>query len=118
MATQMTMDPRMRACIDACKDCHEACVETMQHCLAQGGEHAEASHIRLLADCAEICQTSADFMLRGSPLHVETCRACAEVCERCAEDCARFEDDEMMQRCAAACRACAESCRAMAGAHA
>jgi len=79
-----------------------------------GGEHAEAGHIRLLLDCAEICQTSANFMLRMSELHGQTCDVCADVCGRCAEDCERFGDDQMMQQCAAACRSCAESCHEMA----
>ena len=69
----------------------------------------------MLLDCAEICQTSANFMLRMSDLHGLTCGVCAEVCERCAEDCERFVDDIMMQACAQACRHCAASCREMAG---
>ena len=75
--------------------------------------HAEAAHIRLLLDCAEICQTSANFMLRGSDLHARVCAVCAEVCERCAQDCETFEED-FMQACAQECRRCAESCRRMA----
>jgi hypothetical protein len=80
-----------------------------------GGEHAKPGHIRLLLDCAEICETSANFMLRTSDLHHLTCGVCAEVCTRCAEDCERFVDDIMMQACAQACRHCAESCQEMAG---
>jgi hypothetical protein len=80
-----------------------------------GGKHAEAAHIRLLLDCAEICATSANIMLRGSDLHGKTCGVCAEVCERCADDCARLADgDGLMTRCADMCRRCAESCRTMA----
>ena len=30
--------------------------------------------VRLLLDCAEICRTSADFMIRGSELHPHICR--------------------------------------------
>ncbi len=107
--------PEMRNCIDECQSCHAICVETVTHCLQKGGRHSEAEHIRLLLDCVEICQTSADFMLRGSDLHVHTCAACAEVCERCAEDCERMADDDMMRRCAESCRRCAESCRRMVG---
>jgi hypothetical protein len=77
-------------------------------CLEVGGEHPAPDHIRLLQDCAEICQTSANFMLRVSDFHGSTC-------EVCAEDCERFTDDEMMQQCAQSCRSCAESCREMAG---
>jgi hypothetical protein len=69
-----------------------------------------------MLDCAEICETSANFMIRGSELHHLTCGACAEVCDRCAEDCERMGDDETMRRCAETCRRCAESCHRMAGA--
>ena len=31
-----------------------------------GGEHASRSHITTLSDCAQICATSAAFMMRGS----------------------------------------------------
>ena len=79
------------------------------------GPHVEAAHLRLLLDCAEICQTSADFMLRGSELHGQVCGVCADVCDRCAQSCAQFGDDQQMQACAEECRKCAESCRKMAG---
>jgi hypothetical protein len=98
-------DREMEACIQACLECHRVCLQTVAHCLQMGGKHAEASHIRLLLDCAQICLTSADFMLRGSDLHGRTCAVCAEVCERCAQDCARVDpSDAMMRTCAEACR--------------
>jgi hypothetical protein len=106
----------MRRCIQECQSCHSICLETVTHCLQQGGAHAEPEHIRLMLDCVEICQTSANFMLRGSDLHPLTCGTCAEVCERCAADCERLGEDELMRRCAEACRRCADSCRRMAGA--
>jgi len=83
------------------------------YCLQKGGNHTEASHIRLLLDCAEICETSANFMLRTSELHTRTCGTCAEVCERCAQNCDRFGDDAQMKACTDMCRRCAESCRRM-----
>lgn len=105
----------MDHCIDNCQECHETCLALVDHCLTKGGRHADAAHIRLLLDCAQICSTSADFMIRGSDLHTETCRACSEVCERCADDCAKMADDQEMKDCVAVCRRCAESCRQMAG---
>ena len=106
----------LEQCIDNCQQCHEICLRTvLTYCLPKGGKHAEASHIRLMLDCAEICETSANFMIRGSDLHRLTCGACAEVCERCAEDCERMGDDETMRRCAETCRRCADSCNRMAG---
>lgn len=111
-----TVSPQMQKCIDECLKCYRMCTETIRHCLSKGGKHAEAEHITLLQDCAEICQTSAGFMLRGSHQHAETCRACAEVCRACAESCGKMADDQMMKDCAEACRRCAESCQQMAGA--
>ena len=111
---QTHVGAEMQACIQECQNCHNVCVETVQHCLQMGGHHAEPGHIRTLLDCAEICATSANFMLRSSPLHTRTCAVCAEVCEQCAASCEKMGDDEMMQRCADTCRRCAESCRQMA----
>ncbi len=108
----------MQECIRECTECHQTCLSTIPHCLHKGGAHSDPDHIRLMIDCAQICQTSADFMLRGSSLHTETCRACAEICERCAQDCDRIADDDMMRTCAQACHRCAESCRHMATVHA
>jgi len=106
---------KMQECIQACQTCSQVCQETVTHCLQKGGKHAEPQHIRLLLDCAEICQTSANFMIRGSEFHSRTCGVCAEVCEACAVDCESFKDDAEMQRCAEECRRCAQLCREMAG---
>jgi hypothetical protein len=92
------------------------CAETTIHCLEKGGKHAERSHITLMLDCADICRTSADFMIRNSDFHDLTCEACAEICVRCAEDCEHFPEDRQMENCAQMCRACAESCHLMAAA--
>ena len=62
-------------CIQNCQDCHRACLQTLAYCLRQGGRHAEGDHLRLLMDCADICLTSAAFMIRGSDLHAHTCAA-------------------------------------------
>ena len=104
----------MQECIEACTECHAICVATMTHCLQEGGKHADASHIGTLVDCAQICATSADFMLRSSPHHSATCRACAELCTACAESCEEMLDDPVMRACAETCRRCAEHCREMA----
>ncbi|MBN8555450.1 MAG: four-helix bundle copper-binding protein [Deltaproteobacteria bacterium] len=103
----------LKDCIDNCTTCHDVCAETIQYCLEKGGKHAEAKHIRLLIDCAEICQTSANYMLRGSDLHPETCRTCAIVCDQCAESCEQMTGDAEMKCCADICRKCADSCHRM-----
>jgi hypothetical protein len=107
---------QMQQCIDECTGCHQVCLRTIQHCLGMGGKHAEQAHVRVMADCAQICAVSADFMLRMSDLHGRTCGVCAEACQRCADDCDRVGggQDPQMKQCADACRRCAESCRKMA----
>ena len=113
--TQRSLSKEMQECIDNCSNCHRVCLETIRHCLELGGEHAGPDHIRLLQDCAQICQTSADFMLRMSPFHPQTCAACAAICDACAEGCEKMaEGSDVMAWCAEACRRCAESCREMA----
>jgi hypothetical protein len=84
------------------------------HCLEMGGKHVEPKHVKLMTDCIEICQTSADFMTRGSKLHESVCAACADVCEACAVSCDAIGGDEM-KHCAELCRKCAKSCREMSG---
>lgn len=104
-------------CIENCSDCHDVCMETIAHCLQLGGEHAAAEHIRTLLDCAQACDASRDFMLRGSELHAAMCGLCADACERCAESCEQLAgNDDVMRNCAEVCRRCAESCRRMSGA--
>jgi hypothetical protein len=110
-------NPGMHDCIQTCWTCRDICQSTLyNHCLEQGGHHAQPSHVRLMADCIGICQTAADFMTRNSELHAAVCAACAEVCEACAESCDLFDDDEM-KACAKACNDCAASCREMSRGH-
>ena len=104
----------MQRCIDDCMKCSEVCVRTMEHWFELRGKHAGGSQLRALSDCAAICQTNVEFMLRGSQFHTRTCTLCAEICHECERECRRIDDDQVMQRCADACRRCAESCERMA----
>jgi CBS domain-containing protein len=109
---QTTTD--LQDCIASCRQCHDVCVQTLNHCVEQGGRYVQPAHIRLLLDCIDICKTNIAFMLRRSDLHHATCATCAEVCEWCAGDCERLADDEQMRICAEICHACARDCRAVA----
>lgn len=136
---QGTLDRKvtMQDCIENCNRCHAVALETYNYSLWLGGRYNESVHLRLLLDCAEISQTSANFMLRGSDLHRETCRACAVVCENTAQSCDHYtatgagegapmsshsgpphiskdKPDEQLKYCAQVARECAKSCRAMA----
>ncbi len=102
----------MQQCIDNCRNCHETCLAMLsRHCLEQGGAHVEAEHVRLMLDCIQICQTSADFMTRGSAMHSHICKVCSAICKACAESCEKVGG---MDDCVAACQKCSESCGSMA----
>jgi len=110
------LSEEMQECVANCLDCHAVCTETIDHCLSKGGEHARPEHIRLLQDCAQISAASADFLLRQSDFHPQTCLVCANVCEQCATSCLTMANgDELLEQCAEICRQCAATCREMSG---
>ena len=110
-ARQSRMDSPMQEAIKACLDCHSMCLRmAMTYCLEQGGRHVEQKHLGLMLNCAELCQTSANFMLSDSPLHGRVCAVCAEACDACAKSCEQVGD---MRECVEECRSCAKSCRTM-----
>lgn len=106
-------DHETHDCIEKCLNCHASCTMTAQYCLAEGGTMADPEHVGVLLDCAEISQTSANFMLRGSPFHAGTCAVCAELCRAAETACRAFPEDEQLAECADACAQCAESCERM-----
>jgi hypothetical protein len=106
----------LKECIHICWECRDTCQDTLyNHILERGGGHIDAENIKVLTDCIQICQLSADFMRRNSPLHKITCAACAEICAACADSCHQMGGKHItIQKCAEASRRCAESCRKMA----
>lgn len=114
-ASHTTMSKETEQCVRECLECYSVCTATAAHCLDLGGRHASRQHQTALLDCATICQTSADFMLRGSPMLSQVCGVCADACRTCEEKCRSMAaGDQTMQQCADACRRCAESCDRMA----
>ncbi|UXI68954.1 ferredoxin [Tahibacter amnicola] len=98
-------------CIQDCLTCFRTCLAAaMNFCLEAGGRHIAPVHIRLMTGCADVCRTTAAYLLSSTPFYEELCRACAAVCEACAADC---DSVGKMDDCAEACRRCAESCRQM-----
>ncbi|NBW75813.1 MAG: four-helix bundle copper-binding protein [Sphingomonadaceae bacterium] len=110
-ANGMSMAMPMKECIDLCTASHAMCLETASHVATSSRSPSPAPLLALLSDCAEICQTTANSMLRRSALHTILCRACAEACDQCARECERWRDDRQLTLCAETCRRCAEACR-------
>jgi hypothetical protein len=108
-------DEEMKQCIQLCQDCHALCTQTVLHCLKLGGRHAGPDHIRLLLDCAQLCETTAQYLIRESSFHEKLCGLCAEVCRQCGDNCLQVAgDDQMVKQCAEMCQRCADSCAGMA----
>jgi len=108
----MDQIPDMQDCIDACTNCHQACLQTaLRLCLHMGGKHVEPEHFRLMIDCATICEVSANLQLSGSPYSARLCALCADICHACALSCRELDG---MEDCVRACQACEKTCREMA----
>jgi hypothetical protein len=106
-----TLQNDRKECIEDCLDCYRICTDTaMSHCLPAGGEHVEPEHFRLMLNCAELCRTTAGFLLSESEFGLGICALCEEVCEACADSCRSIGG---MEDCVQACEMCAESCAAM-----
>lgn len=111
---QHDMTPAMRACVAACTDSRDASLVAVAHSVERGGGLATPAHVAVLLDCALICETTAAYLLRGSPRHARLCDVCASVCRECEASCRQIGEGETLRRCADACRACAEACEAVA----
>jgi hypothetical protein len=103
----------LQECTTTCWQCRDTCQNVLfNHCLKMGGKHVAETHVKIMIDCMEVCQTAADFMRRNSMMYPEICVACAAVCDACADSCQRIGGSEM-ERCADICRRSAVSCREM-----
>ncbi len=102
-----------QSCIESCWQSHVMCLQTERYCMESGGLHVMPAHLASLADCAEMCEKTANALLRRSPQHAAVCIACAQLCDACAGDCEAFKEDVRMMDCAKTCRGCAGHCREM-----
>lgn len=106
-----TNQDQMKECKELCWSCRDMCQRTLfTHCLHMGGEHTAEAHVKIMIDCIQICQITADFLTRGSEMHASVCSACADICDRCANSCNAIEGTHM-EACAEMCRTCADMCR-------
>lgn len=100
-----------QSCMEICTQCHQTLLHTaMQYSLPLGGKHLAPEHFRLMMNCAEMCQTTANFQLSDSKFCRQISALNAEICDECALSCEQLGD---MDDCVQACRQCAECCRAM-----
>lgn len=102
-----------QSCMEVCTQCHQTLLHTaMQYCLPADGKHVAPDHFRLMMNCAEMCQTTANFQLSDSKYCRQIAALNAQICDECADSCERLGD---LDDCVQACRQCAECCRCMTG---
>jgi len=111
--SETSASKEVQECLKDSLECYQTCTQTIIRCLTIGDKHAKPENLNLLSDCARMCNTNADFMLRKSTYHPQTCGLTADICDECADTCDRFDDD-FMKECASTCRRCSESCREIA----
>jgi hypothetical protein len=88
--------------------CARTCYEmAMSQARQPGGKPLEVEHLALMLNCADLCETTARFLINDSPVQARVAGVCAEVCQECARHCERVND---MNECVDACRACAVDC--------
>jgi len=89
----------MTDCIDDCVASHRMCLETATWLTKRGGASATASLIAMLNDCAELCQASANSMLREYPPATLLSPTRADALERCAPECRTHVEAAPMTPC-------------------
>lgn len=93
------------------QDCAAMCCETWDILLNRSDVTMRKFQIKLLSDCASVCELCAKFIAENSVLIKSLCDYCAFVCEYCAKECLKHNERES-QMCGQMCLNCARDCRA------
>jgi hypothetical protein len=108
----MMNNKMMQDCCTCCSMCRTMCLQTMQMCLQKGGKFADAKMNMMLAECAQLCQMTADMAATGSARMSPIAEICAKHCDDCARACDAM-NESVLHECAAVLRECAAACRSM-----
>lgn len=103
VTTMEAMTPVIRQSMKDCMEAHISCVELERRAREMDDLRVDASFLRTVRECAEMCRLTAEAALHDSDSRSALAKACVEVSRRCAEDCARFQGNVEMQRCADVC---------------
>jgi len=96
--------------INTLHDCVATCYYTMSEVLGMSNVSNREMQIKMLHDCARICESQATYTAMNSTFAKQHADMCAMVCEECAKHCAKH-NDLVSQNCAAVCMRCAAECR-------
>lgn len=91
--------------------CKVTCDKMIPYLLQLRDVHTRTTQIRLLMDCADICDLASRMLSQNSYVSKEVISLCAYICELCGRECAKFQDT-MSQHCSQTCLNCARDCQA------
>lgn len=106
----MVEKKEIEECAGLCLTCFATC-QLATKGWASGIHRDDSELLLLLTDCALVCQTTSNFLLRGSAVGGLMCATCARICDRCASECEKHAD---LKECALHCRACSARCQQLA----
>lgn len=105
-------DREAERCIDALQACYAACMRNVSYGNVKKSGPIQEEHVRLMLDCAEMCQTAANFLIRESDHYLRICREAAEICKDLASSC---EGVDGMDGIRSTCDECVSVCRVIVG---
>ncbi len=103
MQGQISMPTGM---IGMLQDCAALCCKTWDLLLNRSDVPIRRYQIKLLSDCASVCDLCAKLVAENSVLMNSICEYCAFVCEYCGNECLRHHDQDS-QMCGKTCLNCA-----------
>lgn len=92
------------------QECSATCEHMTKMMLYMPDVKNRVEQINLLRDCADICDTTEDYVARNSYFSKSIAAQCADICVTCGTECSKFPD-QASQMCAQICFNCAEECK-------
>lgn len=105
-------DQEAERCIDALQACYAVCMRSVSYGYVKESGPLQEEHVRLMIDCAEMCQTAANFLIRESDHYLRICREAAEICKDLVSSC---EGVDGMEGILSICDECVSACRVIVG---
>lgn len=92
------------------QDCAMMCEQMCTLLLEKADVASRNIQLRLLRDCADICDLCMKYIARHSMYAKSLCHFCSYICEACGNECLKHADHES-RMCGQMCLECAKDCR-------
>jgi hypothetical protein len=92
-----------------CNQCANNCYSCFQSCLDEFHCEKKKKCLKILMDCALICEMTATLLSLNSQFIIEQISVCEKVCLACATECENFFEEYCLE-CQNVCRECYREC--------